>query len=104
MFAICRDALCPGPVIEVSRAIKRVALNGVLEVLATDPPGLVPDIQAFSKRTGHAVLHTEQDEVDVHVLIRRTPLIPPYPIRTLTGRRPRRLRERFEQSRQSRAR
>ena len=67
----CRDVLCPGPVIEVSRAIKGVALNGVLEVLATDP-GFVPDVQAFSKRTGHALLHTEHDEVGVRVLIRRT--------------------------------
>ncbi len=67
----CRDSLCPVPVIELSRAIKGVALNGVLEVLATDP-GFVPDVQAFSKRTGHALLHTEHDEVGVRVLIRRT--------------------------------
>ena len=67
----CRESPCPGPVIEVSRAIKRVAVNGVLEVLATDP-GFVPDILAFSKRTGHALLHTERDEVGVRVLIRRT--------------------------------
>ena len=67
----CRDILCPGPIIEVSRAIKGVAVNGVLEVLATDP-GFVPDIQAFSKRTGHALLHAEHDEVGVRVLIRRT--------------------------------
>jgi tRNA 2-thiouridine synthesizing protein A len=76
MFAIdrtldCRDTLCPGPVIEVSRAIKGVRVNGVLEVLATDP-GFVPDMQAFSKLTGHALLHTERDEVGVRVLIRRT--------------------------------
>ncbi len=67
----CRDSLCPGPLIEVSRAIKNVAVNGVLEVLATDP-GFVPDIQAFSKRTGHALLIAEHDEVGVRVLIRRT--------------------------------
>jgi len=67
----CRDILCPGPVIEVSRAIKGVAVNGILEVLATDP-GFVPDVQAFSKRTGHALLHTEHDEVGIRVLIRRT--------------------------------
>ncbi len=76
MFAIdktldCRDILCPGPVIEVSRAIKGVTVNGILEVLATDP-GFVPDVQAFSKRTGHALLHTEHDEVGIRVLIRRT--------------------------------
>ncbi len=67
----CRDSPCPAPVIELSRAIKGVALNGVLEVLATDP-GFVPDVQAFSKRTGHALLHTEHDEIGVRVLIRRT--------------------------------
>ena len=67
----CRDSLCPAPVIELSRAIKGVALNGVLEVLATDP-GFVPDVQAFSKRTGHALLHTERDAIGVRVLIRRT--------------------------------
>ena len=67
----CRDTLCPGPVIEVSKAIKALAVNGVLEVLATDP-GFVPDIQAFSKRTGHALLSTEQDAIGMRVLIRRT--------------------------------
>ena len=67
----CRDSLCPAPVIELSRAIKGVALNGVLEVLATDP-GFVPDVQASSKRTGHALLHTERDAIGVRVLIRRT--------------------------------
>jgi tRNA 2-thiouridine synthesizing protein A len=67
----CRDILCPGPVIEVSKAIKGLQVNGVLEVLATDP-GFVPDIQAFSKRTGHALLAAEHDEVGVRVLIRRT--------------------------------
>lgn len=67
----CRDGLCPGPVIEVSRAIKGLAVNGILEVLATDP-GFVPDIQAFSKRTGHALLSAEHDGAGVRVLIRRT--------------------------------
>ncbi|MBI2493603.1 MAG: sulfurtransferase TusA family protein [Candidatus Rokubacteria bacterium] len=67
----CRNTLCPGPVIEVSKAIKGLPVNGVLEVLATDP-GFVPDIRAFSKRTGHALLAAELDEVGVRVLIRRT--------------------------------
>ncbi len=76
MFAVdrtldCRDSLCPGPVIAVSRAIKELAVNGVLEILAADP-GFVPDIQAFSKRTGHALLAAEPDDVGVRVLIRRT--------------------------------
>ncbi len=67
----CRNSLCPGPVIEVSRSIKGVRVNGVLEVFATDP-GFVPDMQAFSKRTGHALIAAEHDDVGVRVLIRRT--------------------------------
>jgi len=67
----CRETLCPGPVVEVSKAIRALGQGEVLEVLATDP-GFVPDIQAFSKRTGHALLSTEQDAIGVRVLIRRT--------------------------------
>jgi tRNA 2-thiouridine synthesizing protein A len=66
----CRDALCPGPVIEVSRAIRTVAVDDVLEVLATDP-GFVPDIEAFSRQTGHPLLAVEASGATVRALIRR---------------------------------
>ncbi|MBI2524496.1 MAG: sulfurtransferase TusA family protein [Candidatus Rokubacteria bacterium] len=66
----CRDTLCPGPVVEVSRAMRILGVNEVLEVLATDP-GFVPDIQAFSKRTGHALLAVESLDGGFRALIRR---------------------------------
>ncbi|OGK87500.1 MAG: hypothetical protein A2X52_18255 [Candidatus Rokubacteria bacterium GWC2_70_16] len=66
----CRDRLCPGPVVEVSKAMRTLGLNEVLEVLATDP-GFVPDIQAFSKRTGHALLAVESLDDGFRALIRR---------------------------------
>ena len=66
----CRDRLCPGPVVEVSKAIRAVGLDEVLEVLATDP-GFVPDIQAFTKCTGHALLAVESVEDGFRALIRR---------------------------------
>jgi tRNA 2-thiouridine synthesizing protein A len=66
----CREALCPGPVVEVSRAIRTLHLDEVLEVLATDP-GFVPDIQAFSKRTGHPLLAVESVEEGFRALLRR---------------------------------
>ena len=66
----CRDTLCPGPVVEVSKAIRAVGLNEVIEVLATDP-GFVPDIQAFTRRTGHALLAVESVEDGFRALIRR---------------------------------
>jgi tRNA 2-thiouridine synthesizing protein A len=66
----CRETLCPGPVVEVSKAIRALALDEVLEVLATDP-GFVPDIQAFSKRTGHRLLAVESLEEGFRALLRR---------------------------------
>jgi tRNA 2-thiouridine synthesizing protein A len=66
----CRDTLCPGPVVEVSKAIRTLAVNEVLEVLATDP-GFVPDIQAFSKQTGHQLLIVEPKDNGFRALIRR---------------------------------
>ncbi|HET7875076.1 MAG TPA: sulfurtransferase TusA family protein [Methylomirabilota bacterium] len=66
----CRETLCPGPVIEVSKAIRTVGVNQVLEVLATDP-GFLPDIEAFSKRTGHPLVAVESDGQVSRVLIRR---------------------------------
>jgi TusA-related sulfurtransferase len=65
-----RDTLCPGPVVEVSRAIRAMAPGTVLEVLATDP-GFVPDIRAFSHRTGHTLLAVEQTGDGFKALIRR---------------------------------
>ncbi len=66
----CRDSLCPGPVVEVSKAIRALGLNEVLEVLATDP-GFVPDIQAFTRRTGHALVAVESVPDGFRALIRR---------------------------------
>ena len=66
----CRETFCPGPVVEVSKAIRALGLHEVLEVLATDP-GFVPDIHAFSKRTGHPLLAVENVEDGFRALIRR---------------------------------
>jgi tRNA 2-thiouridine synthesizing protein A len=66
----CREALCPGPIIDVSRTIRAMAIGEVLEVLATDP-GFLPDIRAFSEQTGHQLLATRAEEGTLRVLIRR---------------------------------
>lgn len=66
----CRDILCPGPVVEVSRAIRTVQPGDLLEVLVTDP-GFVPDIRAFSHRTGHVLEAVETTAGGFRALIRR---------------------------------
>lgn len=66
----CRESLCPGPVVEVSKAVRTLAPGEVLEVLATDP-GFPPDIEAFSKRTGHPLLAVEARDGEFRALLRR---------------------------------
>jgi len=53
-----RGELCPVPVIKTSKAIKEISIGQVLEVLATDP-GSKPDLEAWSRMTGHKLLAYE---------------------------------------------
>jgi TusA-related sulfurtransferase len=66
----CRESLCPGPIVEVSKAVRSLEPGEVLEVLATDP-GFPPDIEAFSKRTGHPLLAVEARDGEFRALLRR---------------------------------
>ncbi len=50
-----KGELCPSPVIKTSKAIAEIAVGQVLEVVATDPASK-PDLQAWSKMTGHKLL------------------------------------------------
>jgi TusA-related sulfurtransferase len=54
-----KGMLCPKPVIETSKAIKLLGVGQVLEVLATDPASK-PDLEAWSKMSGHALLSFEE--------------------------------------------
>lgn len=67
----CRGLTCPMPVIKLSKAIRTIEKGAVLEMLATDP-GSVPDLDAFQKRTGHAVIEQSQDDGVFRFLVKRT--------------------------------
>lgn len=66
----CTGLQCPLPVIKTAQAIKTVPLGEVLELLATDP-GVEPDMQAWTGRTGNELLGISKDGDVFHVLIRR---------------------------------
>ena len=53
-----RGLACPMPIIRTARAIAEMESGELLEVLATDP-GSVKDFQAFSKKTGNALLSSD---------------------------------------------
>jgi tRNA 2-thiouridine synthesizing protein A len=66
----CTGMACPLPVVKTSQAIKKLELGQVLELLATDP-GVEPDMQAWSRRTGNELISIGKQDSVFHVLIRR---------------------------------
>ncbi len=67
----CTGELCPLPVIKTAKAIKQIGVGEVLELVATDP-GVEPDMNAWTKRTGHELLGIDRDGDVFHVFLRRT--------------------------------
>ena len=56
----CKGLNCPLPIIKTKKAIEKMAVGQVLEVIATDP-GSTPDMIAWSKGTGHELLETREE-------------------------------------------
>lgn len=66
----CTGMQCPLPVIKTAQAIKEIEVGDLLELLATDP-GVEPDMNAWSSRTGNELVSIDQQDEVFHVLIRR---------------------------------
>lgn len=67
----CTGLQCPMPVIKTSQAIKEIPVGSVLKLIATDP-GVEPDMNAWTTRTGNELLGISKVDGAFHVLIRRT--------------------------------
>ena len=68
----CSGMLCPLPVVKTSQAIKTIEVGQVLKMISTDP-GAPPDMEAWSRQTGHEILEsTEEDGVYIFHLQRTT--------------------------------
>lgn len=50
---------CPMPIIKTKKAVDGLAVGQVLKLIATDP-GSVSDVQAWTNKTGHELLHHEE--------------------------------------------
>ena len=53
----CSGMQCPGPLVQIHKAMAELAEKDELEVMATDP-GFVADVQAWCKRTGNHLVAT----------------------------------------------
>lgn len=67
----CRGSACPGPLMEAKKAIAKVKVGEVLEVLSSDP-GTKEDIPLWAKKVGHECLgSTPADGYDRIFVIRK---------------------------------
>jgi tRNA 2-thiouridine synthesizing protein A len=56
----CSGLACPMPILKTKKAIDTMETGQVLKMVATDP-GSVPDVLAWTSKTGHELLGHEQD-------------------------------------------
>lgn len=67
----CKGLNCPLPVIKTKKAIEKMTVGQVLQMVATDP-GSKPDMVAWSKSTGHELLETREEAGLYTFFIRKT--------------------------------
>ncbi|MFQ5613609.1 MAG: sulfurtransferase TusA family protein [Anaerolineae bacterium] len=67
----CSGMLCPLPVVKTSKAIKQIEVGQVLQMIATDP-GAPPDMEAWTRQTGHEMVESREEDGKFVFLFRRT--------------------------------
>ncbi len=66
----CSGLVCPLPIIRTKQAMDKLTVGQVLEMTATDP-GSVPDMEAWSKRTGQVLLSHRPEDGKFIFLVRK---------------------------------
>lgn len=66
----CLGLYCPMPIIKTAEKIKQLEVGQVLEVIADDP-GIVQDMPAWCKMTGHEFLEITQDDDEYHAYVKK---------------------------------
>ncbi len=56
----CSGLACPMPILKTKKAIDSLQIGQVLKMIATDP-GSTSDMVAWTQKTGHELVGSEQD-------------------------------------------
>jgi tRNA 2-thiouridine synthesizing protein A len=56
----CSGLACPMPILKTKKAVDGMLIGQVLKMIATDP-GSTSDMDAWTKKTGHELLGSEQE-------------------------------------------
>jgi tRNA 2-thiouridine synthesizing protein A len=65
-----KGLLCPLPVVKIAQAIKKVNVGDTVEATATDP-GVLADIPAWARTSGHEVVTMERQDKIIRFVVRR---------------------------------
>jgi len=66
----CRGLLCPLPILKTRQALAPLASGTLLKMVSSDPAS-VPDMAAFSRRSGHELVDQSWNQGEYTFLIRR---------------------------------
>jgi tRNA 2-thiouridine synthesizing protein A len=67
----CSGLACPMPILKTKKSIDTMQIGQVLKMIATDA-GSVPDVNAWTKKTGHELLSHEESAGTFTFYIRKT--------------------------------
>ncbi|MEX0788039.1 MAG: sulfurtransferase TusA family protein [Anaerolineales bacterium] len=66
-----KGLLCPMPIVRMAKAMKEIEIGQILEATATDP-GVMADVPAWARSTGHELVSLEKRGREFHFLVRRS--------------------------------
>ena len=66
----CTGMQCPGPIMAVHQAMRKLPEGGRLEVRASDP-GFAKDVASWCRRTGNRLLENTRDGSDIRAVLRK---------------------------------
>ncbi|MDA8060734.1 MAG: sulfurtransferase TusA family protein [Leptospirillum sp.] len=66
----CSGLMCPMPVLKTRKQINEMAPGEILLMISTDP-GSRPDMEAWTKKTGHTLLLSEERDKSFLFWIRK---------------------------------
>jgi tRNA 2-thiouridine synthesizing protein A len=65
-----KGLLCPMPVVKLAQAIKQIQVGELVEAIATDP-GVMADIPAWARTSGHEVVSLEKQDKVFKFVVKR---------------------------------
>ena len=65
-----KGLLCPVPIVKMTKAIREVQIGQTIEAFATDP-GVMADIPAWARSTGHELVLMEKLDRQFRFVVRR---------------------------------